>query len=660
MGFSHRPPSVLRDLRRIRSTSGRGVYASDGKLFRHALFGRDALEFCEDLIEVGHPLARQITTEVLVALAQLQGTRWVPDGPRTSEEEPGRISHEARWRIVDGRVVDAAAQALLHELTGKWGGQDNNPDQLLYYGTIDATPEYARVLAMFCDTFGPAAADELLATRILTKDAPPGAAERVAALERQLALNPADAVVADELAEARAVVDEHTVTMRDSWRAALSWIESRVNGTPPHSAAELARTAKEAVPPGVPRTSLLRRVAAAVVAVDTLGWRVAWDTLRGHLPPGRSGLVEGCRRNPLGIGYQYWMDGYSYIHADGGAANMDRPIASVEVQGIAYDAFRGASRWLHQEFPRHAVHWRRLAEQLQRRTLDILWMPEHRYFAQGLDRDAAGQPRLIRTLTSNAASLLNSGIFETLSARQREYVITGIVEMITSPEFMTEVGVRCRALRHRHLLGFDEYQGTSATWFKETYDIAKGLRRYGFPALAREFENRILNGTNITGENIEYLFVDGNGRIDYDPRRLRGPEYDDEIITTNDGDAVQAWTVSAVTAIKWRRSCEVRAARARRRIRVEALEVASPRWRGRLESGALQRIGTVPVFGRTQCRDRFTASRRFFIDLDQGNQREMRARAANGRVGRPDPPPASLVQRAIGSIGRELDRTQVG
>jgi glycogen debranching enzyme len=90
------------------------------------LFGRDSLRVAIDLIPTYPELARTTILE----LARLQGVTENIE----REEELGRIVHEAR------SPDDPIAQALSAERGWGWP----------YYGTVDATPEFIRVLTAYC------------------------------------------------------------------------------------------------------------------------------------------------------------------------------------------------------------------------------------------------------------------------------------------------------------------------------------------------------------------------------------------------------------------------------------------------------------------------------------------------------------------------------
>lgn len=90
------------------------------------LFGRDSLRTAADLID-DYPLLARTT---VLELARLQGTTY----HMAREEEPGRIVHEART------PDDPIAQRLTAERGWGWP----------YYGSVDATPNFIRTLAAYC------------------------------------------------------------------------------------------------------------------------------------------------------------------------------------------------------------------------------------------------------------------------------------------------------------------------------------------------------------------------------------------------------------------------------------------------------------------------------------------------------------------------------
>lgn len=497
-------PSALRDLRRLRSPHGRGLYASGGELYSDAIFGRDSIEAAEDLLDARPDIAR----EVIVTLAGLQGTVDAPPGRGSSEEERGKIHHEHRQLFVDGRRISPRSQELLEHLSKLWGGDGTS---FTYYGSVDATPLYVRLVAAYCDRHG------------------------------------------------RSILDERVRdgTVQSSVLLAMYWLERQLE-----------------------RSSI--------------------------------GLVEFQRRNPDGLTYQVWKDsGTSFIHRDGSLANWDGPIAAVEVQGYAYDALLGAARLFDQG------RWREAAAGLRQRVLDCFWNEDDRYFAMGIDRDATGRPRRVDSVASNGAVLLDSSLFD--GHPDAGTFLRGVVERICGPELLTEVGVRCRSLSEDQLVDFQDYHGTWAVWIKEGYDVARGLRRQGFPRLARQVCIRLLNAVNVAGENAEFLYVSPDGRVHYDFRNAHAAGgRPTRILGTNVPEQAQAWTVSAVLAIKSAMACA-------------GPEPPAVGWRRALEDAVLARMPRVDCV-RTPAERASAFARRgdFVTDVAAGCDRDRETRSRRG------------------------------
>ncbi len=309
------------------------------------------------------------------------------------------------------------------------------------------------------------------------------------------------------------------------------------------------------------------------------------------------GLVEFLRRNPNGHRYQVMRDGVtSYIHGESGElANSDAPIASLEVQGLAYDALCTAADLLGGGDAKAGRHWRALAARLRDAVLEWFWLPEEEAFAMAVDRDADGHPRVVRTLSSNAAELLETTVFDELSQQDRQRFVSAIVNLMYGAEFLTPAGIRTLALRHCTLLPYFDYQGSYTTWPVISNVFATGLRCHGLDALAVDQENRYLNALNTAGELLEFFYVDEHGRVNYDPFAEWTPS---EGATTLPGidlpSRSQGWTISAALRAllgRVRPSAAGRAARFdgrlyRAKLRGRALGSPTPLLRSREEVAA--------------------------------------------------------------------------
>ncbi|MBI1857268.1 hypothetical protein HY003_03500 [Candidatus Saccharibacteria bacterium] len=283
--------------------------------------------------------------------------------------------------------------------------------------------------------------------------------------------------------------------------------------------------------------------------------RAAIDWVSNKLESSEWGLLEYRRLNPMGIANQVWKDSQTaYLHADGSMANYDNGIAAIELQGYAYDTLMDALKLFKGD--RDTYRWQEQARVILRYTIQHFWMEDYNYFAQGLDRDSAGNMRQIKSLTSNPGLLLRSGLLRDIEPDIKQKAVKGIVNMITGPDFLTDGGIRCRALSHKKYPGFPDYHGSFTTWPKETYEIAKGLHAHGFIEEARNLDNRVLESVKKSGDFYEFYYVNDDASIWYNSH-----EAIDLIIKAFGSPANmpvpevgQAWTISAVLAILHHRS----------------------------------------------------------------------------------------------------------
>jgi glycogen debranching enzyme len=468
-----RPPVLA--LLSVTSKTELGVYASSDTLFRGAVFGRDSLVVADDLMTLRPGLVKRI----LLTMARLQGLAH----HSANEEEPGKIIHEYRTRVVDHKALQGRPLEIFEDLSSRWGG-DN--ESLIYYGSVDSTPHFIRALCEYCDFYSP----RILLSKVVRRDG-------------------------------------QTVTMLDIMIEALDWLEDKLKNS-------------------------------------------------------KSGLLEYRAHNQEGIKNQAWKDSDEfYIHESGRFVNHSRPVASIEVQSLAYDALLAAAEYL----PQRAEKLQRQAYKLRDRTIKLLWQEDKSYFALGCDYTQSGRLRIIRTTTANPASLLNSGFFDKLPAPERKKYISGIVRNIMGTDFLTDAGIRSRALSEANLIPFWDYHGSYVSWPKETFDIAKGLRRQGFPELAKQLENRLLNVVRKSRGYPEFLYVDPRGRVLGSSSRAHRHTHALQVKSTNVPESIQAWTVSATFAIT-----------ADRRLGLRLGKAKQMPWQAELEKEVMTHIPKVARF----------------------------------------------------------------
>ena len=439
--------SAKYDLYRLLQPSGM-IYASDDKQYRYAFFGRDSIEVAEDLLT--HK-GNYIET-LIVRLAELQGVGY----NEITEEEPGKIHHEYRADVMEGKTIPSFSKAILTSLSAIWGGTDK---ELLYYGAADTTALYVRLVARH---------NNLYKTDLLSRE--------------------------------YTARDGMRYTIAHSVEKALKWLEKKIED---------------------------------------------------------QGFVTFCRTNPKGIICQVWKDSAtSLVHVDGSHPNFKRPIATIELQAQAYDGLKLGSALLETygiTDKKQVKKWNKLADELQERTLSILWLPQVQRFATGLDKTEDGKWRIISSNTSNQGALLDSTILDTIDDITKQMYVQAIVKNLYSVAFLTPVGIRSQSLIEFPNINFQDYHGAWTVWVKETYDVAKGFRRYGFNLLADQLELRILNAIARAGSNREFFYVIPTGQVLYQPFRQyiwRGLALAKNTIEgATLPESGQAWSASAVYAI---------------------------------------------------------------------------------------------------------------
>jgi glycogen debranching enzyme len=202
------------------------------------------------------------------------------------------------------------------------------------------------------------------------------------------------------------------------------------------------------------------------------------------------GFVEYLRRAPTGLDNQNWKDSHnSMVFRDGSEARA--PIASVEVQGYVYDAKLRTAELARRVWNDEgtAARLEREAAALRDRFDAAFWLPEHGWYALGLDRDK----RQIDALASNMGHLLWSGIVP----RERVAEVAG---RLTAGPLWSGWGVRTLAADERAFDPLEYHCGT--VWPHDNSLIVYGLSRRGRTAemqhaaralldLAEFFEHRL-------------------------------------------------------------------------------------------------------------------------------------------------------------------------
>ena len=204
---------------------------------------------------------------------------------------------------------------------------------------------------------------------------------------------------------------------------------------------------------------LLEEMRPSLVAA--LNWLTEYGDMDGD------GLIEYRRKTDKGLLNQGWKDsGDAMAHADGTLAQA--PIALVEEQGYAADAFRRAASLMH--LLADSDLGDRLSarsDELMRKLEQSFWLPENQYYAMALDRDK----RPLAVMSSNPGHLLFT---HTIHGQRARHVIT----QLTGDGLFSGWGVRTLSEEERTYNPMSYHRGS--VWPHDNSLIAFGMARYGY------------------------------------------------------------------------------------------------------------------------------------------------------------------------------------
>ena len=202
--------------------------------------------------------------------------------------------------------------------------------------------------------------------------------------------------------------------------------------------------------------------------IDTL-WpaleaAVAWMDQFGD--SNGDGLIDYQRGADTGLTNQGWKDSAdSVFHADG--SFPDGPIALVEVQGYAFDAYRRMADLAERRGdPVSGRRWRARSEQLREAVERRFWMEDLGTYGIAID----GHGELCRIRSSNPGHLLFSG----LPSPERAQRVT---RQLLSAPFETGWGIRTLAMGEARYNPMSYHNGS--VWPHDTALCVAGMARYG-------------------------------------------------------------------------------------------------------------------------------------------------------------------------------------
>jgi glycogen debranching enzyme len=210
------------------------------------------------------------------------------------------------------------------------------------------------------------------------------------------------------------------------------------------------------------------------------------------------GYVEYERATPRGLANQGWKDSWDGVrYADGRLPTG--PIALCEVQGYVYAAYLARAYFGEERDDAEAVdRWRSKAAALKEAFNRDFWLPEHGWFAMGLDGDKAP----IDALASNMGHCLWTGIVD-------EDKAPSVAAHLLSPDMFSGWGVRTMAASMAAYNPVSYHCGS--VWPHDNALIAAGLMRYGFVEEATRVIEGLLDAAATSGGRLPELFS-GLGR----------------------------------------------------------------------------------------------------------------------------------------------------
>jgi glycogen debranching enzyme len=179
------------------------------------------------------------------------------------------------------------------------------------------------------------------------------------------------------------------------------------------------------------------------------------------------GLIEYCRRNPMGLFNQGWKDsGDANRHSDGRIAQP--PVALVEVQGYAVRALAGVSELLNL-LDEHALARpaKERSDALRRLIEECFWLEDRAYYAMALDRDKSP----LRVDSSNPGHLLFCSAISSQRGRQ-------VADRLLGKDLFCGWGIRTLSRKESYFNPMSYHCGS--VWPHDNAIIGYGMARYGF------------------------------------------------------------------------------------------------------------------------------------------------------------------------------------
>lgn len=243
------------------------------------------------------------------------------------------------------------------------------------------------------------------------------------------------------------------------------------------------------------------------------------------------GLVEYGRRNPQGHGLlnQVWKDSWDSVLLPG-ELGVDHPIAWVEVQGYALNAYTSMRSLYLQRGELTPELNAQLTRRIDRlyKALQGYWMESEGCHAIALDRNKTS----INAVSSNAGHLLWCQAIDPEQAER-------IVHRLTQPDMLTDWGLRTLSQHVYYYNPLVYHRGT--VWPFDNAVNVIGLQRYGFESTARCIASSVMRALNAFTLPVELYCV-------IPSRWIREPHLEREWLLADypQSCTIQAWTAAAI------------------------------------------------------------------------------------------------------------------
>lgn len=220
------------------------------------------------------------------------------------------------------------------------------------------------------------------------------------------------------------------------------------------------------------------------------------------------GFIEFSAKNRYALLNHGWKDAGDSIKDDTGQRPKE-PIALVEVQGYAYQAYMGAAAWYDYIDGEFADELREKAIKLKEKFNQDFWVDDEGFFAYALD----GDKKQVTDITSNVGHLLMTGIIDADK-------LPRAVARLMQPDMLTLYGIRPLSSKSPNFSDVEPqaYHNGGGVWAHDNALVYLGLKKSGLYKEAGMVRDRVLEAAYVLKDvydvrNSELYMVDRNNQI---------------------------------------------------------------------------------------------------------------------------------------------------